>query len=105
MAFEFTDGNFDTEALQKDKVVMVDFWAAWCGPCRMIAPAVEELSHEFEGRAVVGKMDVDTNANIPTMFGIRSIPTILFFKNGEMVDKHVGVASAQALREKLESLI
>jgi thioredoxin 1 len=102
MAFEFTDLNFE-QVVQQDQVVMVDFWAEWCGPCKMIAPAVEALAGEFAGKAVIGKMDIDNNPNIPTMLGIRSIPTILFFKNGELVDKQVGLASVEMLRSKINA--
>ena len=104
MAFQFTDDNFEA-VVQQDQVVMVDFWAEWCGPCKMIAPAVEALAHEFEGKAIIGKMDIDNNANVPTMLGIRSIPTILFFKNGELVDKQVGLASVEVLRAKVNAHI
>ena len=104
MAFQFTDDNFEA-VVQQDQVVMVDFWAEWCGPCKMIAPAVEALASEFEGKAVIGKMDIDSNSNVPTMLGIRSIPTILFFKNGELVDKQVGLASVEVLRAKVNAHI
>jgi thioredoxin 1 len=104
MAFQFTDDNFEA-VVQQDQVVMVDFWAEWCGPCKMIAPAVEALAVEFKDKAVIGKMDIDNNSNVPTMLGIRSIPTILFFKNGELVDKHVGLTSLEVLREKVNAHI
>ena len=80
-----TDENFETEVLKSDKPVLVDFWATWCGPCRMIAPIIEELAGEYEGKVVIGKMDVDSNQMAPQKYGIRSIPTILIFKGGEMV--------------------
>lgn len=81
-----TDENFETEVLKSDKPVLVDFWATWCGPCRMIAPIIEDLAGEYEGKVVIGKMDVDSNQMAPLKYGIRSIPTILIFKGGEMVD-------------------
>ena len=103
MAFEFTDANFEQAALKQDQIVMVDFWAEWCGPCKMIAPAVEQIATEFAGKAIIGKMDVDSNSEVPTTLGIRNIPTLLFFKNGELIDRHVGVASVEQLRDKLNS--
>ena len=103
MATQLTDNNFDQEVIKNDKVAMVDFWAEWCGPCRMIGPMVEELAKEYEGKAVIGKMNVDENSNVPSMFGIRSIPTILFFKGGKLVDKQVGVVPKSVLEQKLKS--
>jgi thioredoxin 1 len=101
MALEITDANFEEVVLQSDKPVLVDFWAAWCGPCRMLAPIVEELSGEFEGKAVVGKMDVDTQTKYAAQFGIRNIPTVLIFKGGLLVDKQVGVAPASVYAQKI----
>jgi len=103
MALEFSDANFEVEVLQSDKVVLVDFWAAWCGPCRMVAPIVEELAVELEGKAVVGKLDVDNNPSTSSALGIRNIPTILIFKGGKVVDKQVGVAPKEALLAKIEA--
>lgn len=103
MALQFTDTNFETEVLKSDKLTMVDFWAEWCGPCKAIGPVVEELSKAYEGKANIGKMDVDANSNVPMQFGIRSIPTILFFKGGQLVDKTVGAvpkASIEAILQK-----
>lgn len=103
MALEFNDSNFDQDVLQSDQPVLVDFWAEWCGPCRMIGPMVEELSTEFEGRAKIGKMNVDENSNTPAEYGIRSIPTLLIFKGGELVDKVVGVVPKHDLVSKLNA--
>ncbi|MBU6325026.1 MAG: thioredoxin [Bacteroidetes bacterium] len=103
MAKEITDKNFSELVLNSDKPVLVDFWAVWCGPCRMIAPVVEELSNDFDGKAVIGKMDVDANPNTAMQYGIRSIPTLLIFKGGQVVDKVVGVVSKGALAEKLQA--
>lgn len=100
-----TDDNFQAEVLQSETPVLVDFWAVWCGPCRIIAPVIEELASEFEGRAKIAKMDVDHNPQIPSALGIRSIPTLLFFKDGQVVDQLVGAAPKKALAERLESLI
>jgi thioredoxin 1 len=103
MAKEFTDANFEEEVLNSDKPVLVDFWAVWCGPCRMIAPIVDELSTEYDGKVSVGKMNVDENREVPAKFGIRSIPTLLVFKNGEVVDKVVGAVPKGSIAEKLEA--
>ncbi len=105
MAVELTDANFEDLAVKSDKPVVVDFWAEWCGPCRMVALVVEELSTDYEGKALVGKVDVDANNEISAKYGIRNIPTILFLKNGEVVDKQVGAAPKAALAEKLEKLL
>ena len=104
MALELTDSNFQAEALDSDKVVLVDFWAEWCGPCKMIGPVVEQISQEFEGKAVVGKLNVDENPETGQKYGIRSIPTILFMKGGEIVDKQVGAVSKDVLVSKLRNL-
>lgn len=103
MALELTDANFDEIVLKSDKPVLVDFWAVWCGPCRMVAPIVEELSKDFDGRAVVGKLDVDNNPEVSAKFGIRNIPTLLVFKNGQVVDKQVGAVPKPVLAQKLEA--
>jgi thioredoxin 1 len=103
MALQITDANFDTEVLQSDKVTLIDFWAEWCGPCRAIAPSVEELAKEYEGKAIIGKVDVDNNPGISAKFGIRNIPTILFIKNGQVVDKQVGAVPKSVLEEKLKA--
>ena len=103
MAFEFTDANFQEVAIDKEGVAVVDFWAEWCGPCKMIGPVIDELATEFDGKVTVGKMNVDSNKDIPMKYGVRSIPTILILKNGEIVDKHVGVASKQALADKINA--
>lgn len=102
MAKEITDGNFDETVLKSNQVALIDFWAQWCGPCRAIAPIIEELSNEYEGKAVIGKVDVDVNQEIAMQYKIRSIPTILFIKNGEVIDKHVGSTTKAVLKEKLD---
>jgi len=103
MALEITDANFEELVLNADKPVVLDFWAVWCGPCRMVGPLVDELATEYEGKAVIGKVDVDNNPAVASKFGIRNIPTILFFKNGEIVDKQVGAVPKQVLVGKLEA--
>ena len=105
MALAITDGNFEEIVLKSDQPVIIDLWAEWCGPCRMLGPIVEEIATEFEGRAVVGKLDVDNNPAITSRYGIRNIPTILFFKNGEIVDKQVGAVPKNVLITKLEALL
>jgi thioredoxin 1 len=105
MALEFTDTNFEELVLKSDKPVLVDFWAEWCGPCRMITPLVEELAKEYEGKAVIGKVDVDNNQGITSKYGICNIPTILFFKEGKIADKQVGAVPRQKLVEKLDALL
>ncbi len=103
-AIEITDNNFE-EVIGSEKPVLVDFWAEWCGPCKMIGPIVEELAGEYEGKAVIGKVDVDNNPQVSAKFGIRSIPTLLVFKNGEIVDKQVGAVPKNVLSDKLEAQI
>ena len=105
MALELNDSIFEEKVLKSDKPVLVDFWAEWCGPCRMIAPLIDELDQDFAGKAVVGKVNVDSESDISSKYGITSIPTLLFFKDGEVVDKHVGAASKLQLEDKLNSLI
>lgn len=105
MAATFTDKNFDTEVLKSDKVVMVDFWATWCGPCIALGPTVEALAKEYDGKAVVGKVNVDENPDISVKYGIRSIPTILFIKNGQVVDKQVGNVARPVLEQTLKKHI
>jgi len=103
MALEITDANFEELVLKSDKPVLVDFWAEWCGPCRMVGPVVEEMSKEYEGKAVIGKVNVDLNSNISATYGIRNIPTLLYFKNGQVVDKQVGVVPKATLAAKLDA--
>lgn len=103
MALEFSDSNFETEVLSSDTPVLVDFWAEWCGPCRMIAPLVEELAGEYDGKVKVGKLNIDHNPNVPMKYGIRSIPTLLVFKNGEVVDKLVGAVPKSTIASKMEA--
>ncbi|MFA5803370.1 MAG: thioredoxin [Melioribacteraceae bacterium] len=103
--FTFTDGNFDAEALKSEVPVIVDFWAAWCGPCRMIAPIIEELAGEYEGKVKVGKLDVDENQQTAIKYGVRSIPTVLFFKNGKVAETIIGAVPKSMFAEKITNLI
>ena len=105
MAIEITDSNYEELVVKSGKVALLDFWAEWCGPCRMLTPIVNELHTEFEGRAIIGKVNVDDNATITAKHGIRNIPTILFFKNGEVADKIVGTTSKAKLTEILNGLL
>ncbi|MDH7605029.1 MAG: thioredoxin [Melioribacter sp.] len=103
--FIFTDSNFDQEALQSNIPVIVDFWAAWCGPCRMIAPIIEELSEEYEGKIKVGKLDVDENQNTAIRYGVRSIPTVLFIKDGKVIDQIIGAVPKSVFIEKIKNIL
>ncbi len=105
MAITLTDANFEELVIKSDKPVLVDFWAEWCGPCRMVGPIVEEIGQEYEGKAVVGKVDVDENPGITGRFGIRNIPTLLFFKNGEVANKQIGAVPKSVLTGMLNELI
>lgn len=105
MALEITDATFDEVVLKSDKPVLVDFWAAWCGPCRMLAPIVEDLSKEFDGKAIIGKVDIDSNQEFAAKYGVRNIPTVLIFKDGEVAEKQVGVAPKNTYVDKLNGLI
>lgn len=105
MAFEFTDDNFKSEAIDTDGVAVVDFWAEWCGPCKMLTPIIEELAVDYAGKAKIGKVNVDHNPNISMEYGVRSIPTILIFKNGEVVGKQVGLTTKVKLEEKIQEAL
>ena len=105
MALELNDSIFEEKVLKSDKPVLVDFWAEWCGPCRMVGPIIDELSKEFEGKAVVGKLDVDSNQEFAAKFGVRNIPTVLVFKNGELVGRQVGVAPKSKYTEAINSAL
>jgi thioredoxin 1 len=105
MTIDVTDANFEEVVLKSDKPVLVDFWAEWCGPCRMVAPVVKELGEEYAETAVITKMDVDNNPETAAKFGIRNIPSILFFKNGEVVDKQVGAVPKTILASKLDAIL
>ena len=105
MAYEFTDSNFQQEVLQSDTVTLIDLWAEWCGPCRMMSPVVEDLANEYKDRAVVGKLNVDDNPEVPTNYNVRGIPTFLLFKNGELKEKIVGMQTKQFLQNKIESYL
>ena len=105
MALEITDDNFEELVLKSDKPVLVDFWAEWCGPCRMLGPIIEEVSNDYEGKAVVGKLDVDSNQEFAAKFGVRNIPTVLVFDKGEMVKRQVGVSPKNIYTESLDELL
>lgn len=104
MALEITDANFEELVLKSDKPVVVDFWAEWCGPCKMLGPVIDELSKDFEGKAVVGKVDVDANQDFASKYGVRNIPTVLIFQNGEVVGRQVGVAPKQVYVDAINEL-
>lgn len=104
MAKEFTDANFD-ELLSSNKVVVADFWATWCGPCKAMGPSIDELAIEYEGKALIGKVDVEENNDLAEKYAIRSVPTIIFFKDGEMVDKQVGAVPKAVLESKIKNLL
>lgn len=105
MSLEFTDANFEELVLKSDKPVIVDLWAVWCGPCKMVGPIIDEIHEEYKEKAVIGKLDVDGNPSVTAQFGVRNIPTVLFFKNGEVVDKQVGAVPKAVLVSKLEALL
>lgn len=102
-ALTFTDDSFENDVLESDKPVLVDFWAEWCGPCRMVGPVVEELAGEYEGKAKIGKVDVDSNPEVSQKYGIRSIPSLLIFRDGEVVDQIVGAVPKAQLKKQLEA--
>jgi thioredoxin 1 len=105
MVREFTDDNFESEVLGSDKLTIVDLWAEWCGPCKQMNPVVEQLAQEYEGRAVIGKLNVDDNPKVPMEYNVRGIPTFLFFKNGKLVDRIVGSRPKKDFAEKIDTLL
>jgi len=105
MALAITDATFEEVVLKSDKPVMVDFWAAWCGPCRMVGPVIDEIHSQYNGKAVVGKVDVDTNQEFAAKYGVRNIPTVLIFHNGEVVGRQVGVAPKKTYTDAIDALL
>ena len=105
MALEITDANFEEVVMNADKPVVVDFWAEWCGPCRMIGPIIEKMAGDYDGKAIIGKVNVDENPGVSSKFGVRNIPTVLFIKGGEVADKSVGAVPEKQLKEKLDALV
>ena len=105
MALEITDATFDEVVLKSDKPVLVDFWAAWCGPCRMVGPIIQDLSKDYDGKAVVGKVDVDANQEFAAKYGVRNIPTVLVFDKGELVGRHVGVSPKNTYAEAIDAVL
>ena len=105
MALEITDANFEEVVLKSSQPVLVDFWAEWCGPCRMLGPIIEELSSDYDGKAVIGKVDVDSNQQFAAQFGVRNIPTVLIFKNGELVNRQVGVSQKSVYSDYIDALL
>lgn len=105
MALEITDANFEETVLNSSKPVLVDFWAAWCGPCRMVGPIIDEISTEYADKAVVGKVDVDANQEFAAKYGVRNIPTVLVFQNGEVVRRQVGVAPKASYTDAIDALL
>ena len=105
MALEITDATFEEVVLNSDKPVLVDFWAVWCGPCRMVGPVIDQVSSEYEGKAVVGKVDVDANQEFAAKYGVRNIPTVLLFHNGEVVSRQVGVSPKNAYTDAIDAVL
>ena len=105
MALQITDANFEETVLKSDKPVLVDFWAEWCGPCRMLGPIIEELSSDYDGKAIIVKVDVDSNQQFAAQYGVRNIPTVLIFKDGELVNRQVGVSQKNVYSEYIDALL